>query len=101
MIQNALADLLLTHISEVDLVALMIDGVYFAGHLNVVPLGIDRSPARSLRGHRGRERHKDALGRIVLIALVSRSSASCGSLGRALDALAMVRDNPNTSEVSV
>lgn len=41
MTQTALADLLGQDLTEVDLVALMIDGVYFAEHLCVVALGID------------------------------------------------------------
>jgi transposase-like protein len=38
--ENALADLLGTDLSGLDLVALMIDGVYFAEHLCVVAMGI-------------------------------------------------------------
>jgi transposase-like protein len=41
MTETALTDLLAKDLSEVDLVALMIDGVYFAEHLCVVALGID------------------------------------------------------------
>jgi len=41
MTETALADLLATDLSELDLVALMIDGVHFADHLCVVALGID------------------------------------------------------------
>jgi putative transposase len=41
MTETALADLLGQDLSELDLVALMIDGVYFAEHLCVVALGID------------------------------------------------------------
>jgi putative transposase len=41
MTETALADLLAKDLSELDLVALMIDGVYFAEHLCVVALGID------------------------------------------------------------
>jgi len=41
MTESALADLLGKDLSELDLVALMIDGVYFAEHLCVVALGID------------------------------------------------------------
>ena len=41
MTETALAELLATDLSELDLVALMIDGVYFAEHLCVVALGID------------------------------------------------------------
>src|SRR4051812_49208421 len=41
MIETALADLLAADLSELDLVAVMIDGVYFAEHLCVVALGID------------------------------------------------------------
>ena len=41
MTETALADLLARDLSELDLVALMIDGVYFAEHLCVVALGID------------------------------------------------------------
>ncbi|MGV1028547.1 MAG: IS256 family transposase [Dermatophilaceae bacterium] len=41
MTETALADLLVKDLSEVDLVALMIDGVHFADHLCVVALGID------------------------------------------------------------
>lgn len=41
MTETALADLLGKDLSELDLVALMIDGVYFAEHLCVVALGID------------------------------------------------------------
>jgi len=40
MTETALTDLLAKDLSEVDLVALMIDGVYFAEHLCVVALGI-------------------------------------------------------------
>jgi len=39
--QTALAELLATDLSGVALVALMVDGVHFAGHLCVVALGID------------------------------------------------------------
>lgn len=39
--ETALADLLATDLSELELVVLMIDGVYFAEHLCVVALGID------------------------------------------------------------
>jgi putative transposase len=38
--ETALADLLGTDLSELDLVALMVDGVHFADHLCVVALGI-------------------------------------------------------------
>jgi len=41
MTEHALADLLAGDLSSLDLVALMIDGVYFAEHLCVVALGID------------------------------------------------------------
>ena len=41
MTEHVLADLLARDLSEVDLVALMIDGVHFADHLCVVALGID------------------------------------------------------------
>ncbi len=41
MTETALADLLARDLSELDLVALMIDGVHFADHLCVVALGID------------------------------------------------------------
>ena len=41
MTQTALADLLAADLTGLDLVAVMIDGVYFADHLCVVALGID------------------------------------------------------------
>ena len=41
MTETALAELLAADLSGLDLVALMIDGVYFAEHLCVVALGID------------------------------------------------------------
>ena len=41
MTKTALVDLLAADLSGLDLVALMIDGVYFAEHLCVVALGID------------------------------------------------------------
>lgn len=41
MTQTALADLLNADLSGLDLVAFMVDGVYFAEHLCVVALGID------------------------------------------------------------
>jgi putative transposase len=41
MTEHALADLLGKDLSELDLVAVMVDGVYFAEHLCVVALGID------------------------------------------------------------
>ncbi len=41
MNETALADLLATDLTGLDLVALMIDGVHFADHLCVVALGID------------------------------------------------------------
>jgi len=41
MTEDALSDLLGKDLSELDLVALMIDGVHFADHLCVVALGID------------------------------------------------------------
>ena len=41
MTEHALSDLLDADLSELDLVALMIDGVHFADHLCVVALGID------------------------------------------------------------
>ena len=41
MTETALADLLSKDLSDLDLVAVMIDGVYFAEHLCVVALGID------------------------------------------------------------
>lgn len=41
MTEHALADLLAVDLSGLDLVAIMIDGVYFAEHLCVVALGID------------------------------------------------------------
>ncbi len=41
MTEHALADLLAADLAGLDLVALMIDGVYFAEHLCVVALGID------------------------------------------------------------
>ncbi len=41
MTEHALADLLAADLSDVDLVALMVDGVHFADHLCVVALGID------------------------------------------------------------
>ena len=46
MTETALADLLGKDLSELDLVALMIDGVYFAEHLCVVALGIDIDGAK-------------------------------------------------------
>jgi transposase-like protein len=39
--ETALAELLSANLSGIDLVALMIDGVHFAGHLCVVAMGID------------------------------------------------------------
>jgi len=41
MTEHALADLLAADLSDLDLVAIMIDGVHFADHLCVVALGID------------------------------------------------------------
>ena len=41
MTEHALADLLAADLSQLDLVALMVDGVRFAEHLCVVALGID------------------------------------------------------------
>jgi putative transposase len=41
--ETALAELLASDLSELDLVALMVDGVHFADHLCVVALGIDIS----------------------------------------------------------
>ena len=41
MTEHALADLLAKDLSDLDLVAIMIDGVHFADHLCVVALGID------------------------------------------------------------
>lgn len=41
MTETALADLLGADLSKLDLVAFMVDGVYFAEHLCVVALGID------------------------------------------------------------
>jgi putative transposase len=41
--ETALAELLASDLSELDLVALMVDGVHFADHLCVVALGIDVS----------------------------------------------------------
>ena len=41
--ETALADLLATDLSQLQLVALMVDGVHFAEHLCVVALGIDSS----------------------------------------------------------
>ncbi len=41
MTEHALADLLAADLSGLDLVAVMVDGVYFAEHLCVVALGID------------------------------------------------------------
>jgi putative transposase len=41
MTEHALGDLLAADLSQLDLVALMIDGVHFADHLCVVALGID------------------------------------------------------------
>ena len=39
--ETALAELLVSDLSELDLVALMVDGVHFADHLCVVAMGID------------------------------------------------------------
>jgi putative transposase len=39
--ETALAELMSADLSELDLVALMVDGVVFAGHMAVVALGID------------------------------------------------------------
>ncbi len=39
--ETALAELLAADLSEVELVALMVDGMHFAGHLCAVALGID------------------------------------------------------------
>jgi len=39
--ETALAELLGADLSELDLIAIMVDGVHFAGHLCVVALGID------------------------------------------------------------
>jgi putative transposase len=41
MTEHALGDLLAADLSDLDLVALMIDGVHFADHLCIVALGID------------------------------------------------------------
>jgi len=41
MTEHALADLLARDLTDLDLVAIMIDGVHFADHLCVVALGID------------------------------------------------------------
>ena len=39
--ETALADMMAADLSQLDLVAIMIDGVHFAGHLCVVAMGID------------------------------------------------------------
>ena len=39
--ESALAELMSADLSELDLVAIMVDGVHFAQHLCVVALGID------------------------------------------------------------
>ena len=58
--EHALAELLASDLSALDLVALMVDGVHFADHVCVVALGIDvtgrQAPAR---GRRGRHRERD------------------------------------------
>lgn len=41
MTETALAELLAADLTELDLVAIMVDGVHFAEHLRVVALGID------------------------------------------------------------
>jgi len=41
MTEHALADMLAADLSDLDLVAMMIDGVHFADHLCIVALGID------------------------------------------------------------
>jgi putative transposase len=46
MTETALADLLATDLTRLDLVAIMIDGVHFADHLCVVALGIDIDGAK-------------------------------------------------------
>ena len=59
--ETALADLLGADLSEVDLVALMIDGVHFGEHLCVVALGIGidgtKHPLAVVEGSTG-ERHR-------------------------------------------
>ena len=59
MTQTALADLLSADLSGLDLVAFMVDGVYFAEHLCVVALGIDITGGKHRR-RRGidPERHR-------------------------------------------
>ena len=47
--ETALADLLATDLSELDLVALMIDGVHFGEHVCVVALGIGIDGGKALR----------------------------------------------------
>jgi hypothetical protein len=58
--ETALAELMTEDLSALDLVALMVDGVHFAGHCCVVALGIDidgtKHPLAVVDG-RHRERH--------------------------------------------
>ena len=58
--ETALAELMAQDLSSLDLVALMVDGVHFAGHCCVVALGIDVDGHKhppGARGGRYRERH--------------------------------------------
>ena len=86
MTEHALGDLLAADLSELDLVALMIDGVHFADHLCVVALGIDiEDHLASARAGRGldREHHPGAwaAGRAAR-ARPGRHPADPGRAGR-------------------
>jgi len=58
MTERALGEMMTADLSDLDLVAVMIDGVRFAEHLCVVALGISLNGTTARRGGgRNRERH--------------------------------------------
>ena len=97
MTETALTDLLARDLTEVDLVALMIDGVHFADHLCVVALGIDidgvKHPLAVVEGStenttlvRGllvglRERGLDVTKPILAVARRRPGAVRCGEGG--------------------
>jgi putative transposase len=85
MTETALTDLFAADLSTLDLVALMIDGVYFAEHLCVVALGIDIDGTKHPLGLVGGSTENTTVVKELLTGLRDRGLDTTGPILAVLD----------------
>lgn len=74
--QSALRELMARDLSELNIVALLLDGVEIAGHTMIVALGVDAKGHKHPLGLREGTTENKGVSRALLSNLIERGSAS-------------------------